>query len=72
MLDVNVYHFIMMHKVFVPWMIEERALKGFKSVIIGTSSVSANKFLPNFATQYIASKSASANVSRAIAAEMKN
>lgn len=62
----------MMHALFVPWLIEKRAKKGLKSVMIGTSSCSAFKFFPNFAAHYVSTKTASSNISRAIAAEVKD
>jgi short-subunit dehydrogenase len=40
MLDVNAYHFVMMHKVFIPWLIELRAKNGLRMGLVGFSSIS--------------------------------
>lgn len=40
MLDVNTYHFVMMHKVFIPWLIERRAKDNLRIGMVGFSSIS--------------------------------
>jgi short-subunit dehydrogenase len=72
MLDVNIYHFTMMHKVFLPWLIKKRAKFGHKSCMVGTSSVSEVLPLPGFGLVYTASKAMSSYVGRAINFEVKN
>lgn len=58
MLDVNVYHFVMMHKVFLPWLIERRAVQGLRTGIVGFSSISVMRQLPWFGTTYVSTKAA--------------
>lgn len=72
MLDVNIYHFTMMHKVFLPWLINKRANLGIKSCIVGTSSVSEVKPMIGFGVTYTASKVMSSYVGRAINWEVKS
>ena len=71
MLDVNLYHYTMMHKVFLPWLIEKRAKQGLKSCVVGTSSVSATCPMPFFGGCYTSTKAGSHYVGSAIQAEMK-
>ena len=72
MLDVNIYHFTMMHKVFLPWLINKRAKLGLKSCMVGTSSVSEVMPMIGFGVTYTASKALSSYVGRALNWEVKN
>ena len=72
MLDVNIYHFTMMHKVFLPWLINKRAKLGLKSCMVGTSSVSEVIPMIGFGVTYTASKAMSSYVGRALNWEVKN
>lgn len=72
MLDVNIYHFTMMHKVFLPWLINKRSLLGLKSCMVGTSSVSEVIPMIGFGVTYTASKVMSSYLGRAINWEIKS
>jgi short-subunit dehydrogenase len=47
-LDVNVYHYTMMAKVFIPKLIGERA--SYQSAFVAVSSSSCLRYMPSFLT----------------------
>jgi len=66
MLDVNVYHFVMMHKVFLPWLIERRAAQGLRTGLVGFSSISVWRQLPWFGTTYVSTKALASHFGMAV------
>ena len=69
-LDVNVYHYAMMHKLFLPKLID-RTKENKKCALIGVSSSSWLRVMPSFVT-YTGSKAFASYFSIALAVELKN
>lgn len=70
MLDVNIYHNIMMSKVFMPMLIEQRSSKGFSSAFVSFSSISANHEMPFFGTTYMCTKAVTDYLGQAFIQEL--
>ena len=68
MLDVNVYHYFMFHKLFLDLLLE-RSKRGKKSLLLGTASVVSYRSTVPFVV-YSASKGASGYLSRALHYEL--
>lgn len=66
MLDVNVYHYAMMAKVFIPSIINKRPDK--KSAFIAVSSASFLRYMPCFLT-YTATKAFATQLTLAVTEE---
>ena len=69
MLDTNVYHYFMLHKMFLDRLLE-RSKKGKKSMLLGTASVIMHRQVTPF-TGYAATKGANGYLSFALDYEMK-
>lgn len=66
-LDVNVYHYTLMAKIFIPWLIEKR--KNHRSAFVAVSSSSYLRHMPSFLT-YTASKAFATHLTLAIKEEL--
>lgn len=71
MLDVNIYHYIMMHKVFLPKLMS-RVKSGKNCALIGLSSAAYLRYFPTGMNTYAATKAFTTYMSRGLSDEIKD